>query len=66
MLHITDKQLREIWHVGDPMPVLTGRVVTFEADGDELALILDAMKSTRKREVYRTYMDYVQSVRRHR
>ena len=32
------------WHIGDPVPKV-GRVVEFQADGDELELFLSAMKS---------------------
>ena len=32
------------WHVGEDLAQITGRVVTFQADGDELALILTAMR----------------------
>lgn len=36
------------WHVGDPIPYsLIGRVVTFQADGHELEMILLAMKNSR-------------------
>jgi hypothetical protein len=31
------------WHIGEPIPTDIGRVVTLQADGDELELILDAM-----------------------
>jgi hypothetical protein len=31
------------WHIGEPVPLNIGRVVTFQADGDELEVILDAM-----------------------
>lgn len=31
------------WHIGEPLPEDLGRVVTFQADGDELNLFLDAM-----------------------
>ena len=32
------------WHTGDPVPKIKERVVTFQADGDELNLILAAMR----------------------
>lgn len=36
------------WHVGEPIPQsVYERVVTFQADGDELNLFIDAMLSTR-------------------
>jgi hypothetical protein len=31
------------WHVGEPIPENLGRVVTFQADGDELEMIYAAM-----------------------
>jgi hypothetical protein len=34
---------KDEWHVGEPVPKNLGRVVTFQADGNELELILDAM-----------------------
>lgn len=36
-------EIWEEWHVGEPVPEV-GRVVTFQADGDELELILKAME----------------------
>lgn len=36
------------WHFGEPVPRITNRVIIFHADGDELDLILRAMKSTRE------------------
>lgn len=36
------------WHIGEPIPAeAKTRVVTFQADGDELNLFLDAMKASR-------------------
>ena len=35
------------WHVGEPVPKEFGRVVQFQADGDELDLIVDAMQASR-------------------
>lgn len=40
------------WHVGEPLPHLSRRVITFQADGEELELILDAM--TMRKTVART------------
>ncbi len=34
------------WHVGQPLPPITKRVITFQADGHELTAILNALKST--------------------
>lgn len=33
------------WHVGDPLPEIEGRVITFQADGDELDVILASLDS---------------------
>lgn len=35
------------WHIGEPVPENLGRVVTFQADGDELNLFLDAIVASR-------------------
>lgn len=35
------------WHISEPMPPIDGPVVKFQADGDELNLILRAMKESR-------------------
>lgn len=37
------------WHVGEPLPwhILRNRIITFQADGDELELIIRAMEQTR-------------------
>ncbi len=34
------------WYIGEPTPTDIGRVVTFQADGDELNLFLDAMAAS--------------------
>lgn len=36
------------WHLGDPVPEIRARVVTLQADGDELDCLLDAMKKTQR------------------
>lgn len=47
MMFIQQPGLKErTWHVGEPIPPLLGRVVTFQADGDELELILVAMRES--------------------
>lgn len=33
------------WHTGEPIPPITSRVVIFQADGDELTMILAAMNA---------------------
>lgn len=35
------------WYVGEPVPEINARVVEFQAFGDELTLILDALGKTR-------------------
>jgi len=36
------------WHIGEPMPIIPfKRVMTFQADNDELEMIIDAMKRSR-------------------
>jgi hypothetical protein len=45
MLYIQSYNLSDIqWHVGEPLPANLGPVVSFHADGDELTLILNAMR----------------------
>jgi len=44
MLYIKDDEVGNTeWHVGDPVPEIKSRVVTFQADGHELELILSAL-----------------------
>jgi hypothetical protein len=38
------------WHIGEPLPPITTTVVTFQADGDELLTILNALKATKPLE----------------
>lgn len=50
MLIIDDKVASSVWHVGEYMPHVEGRVVTFHADGDELDVFIDALeKASRKK-----------------
>lgn len=42
-----EKQFVGDWHIGESLPFIAGRVVEFKADGDELEMILDAMRKTR-------------------
>jgi len=48
MLYIMDKVSIEAdaqtWHVGEPMPLFKHRVIYFQADGEELAVIIEAIK----------------------
>jgi len=40
------------WHIGEGLPTAqleSARVVTFQADGDELQIILDALKRSSKK-----------------
>lgn len=49
MLYITARDGKTYhWHVGEPIPAhaLTGAVVKFQADGDELEMIVAAMKQS--------------------
>jgi hypothetical protein len=44
VLVIKDKLGRwKEWHVGEPLPELEGGVITFQADGDELDIILASL-----------------------
>lgn len=38
---------RREWHYSEPLPRMDCRVVSFIADGDELELIIDALRKTR-------------------
>lgn len=46
MLAIKTKNGWLTWHLGNTVPKNTGNVVEFQADGDELFLILEAMAAT--------------------
>jgi hypothetical protein len=51
MLYITEHnyplpQRVQEWRAGDPVPKINTRVVTIQADGDELWLILEAMRES--------------------
>ena len=35
------------WHLGESVPEISNRVVVFQADGDELEMILDAMRRSK-------------------
>lgn len=50
MMYINDRYYDLHWHIGEPVPALKARVVTFQADGDELDLILEAMRKTRSHQ----------------
>lgn len=52
MLYITQfKDEVTEWHVGEPIPEVTARVVTFQADSEELEVILTAIKSASKESI---------------
>lgn len=42
------------WHVGEPLPSLSARVISFQADGDELQVILDALNQSKKESAERS------------
>lgn len=48
MLHISETvqgvKNEYRWHFGEPFPAITGRVVTYQADGDELNFLMWAIK----------------------
>lgn len=44
MMHILDKSGAYLWHVGEEFPKISGRVVTFQMDCDELDYIIQAIK----------------------
>lgn len=46
MLYIKDKATQQAWWYGYVTPAM-GPMVTFVADGDELEMIIEAMKKTR-------------------
>lgn len=50
MLYIKDGDKEHTLHIGDAMPAITGRVVTFQADGHELTELLEALSFARKKE----------------
>lgn len=44
---ITEKCTIE-WHVGENMPSISGKVVKFQADGDELEVLTEAIRKASK------------------
>jgi hypothetical protein len=48
-LYIDDGDEHHEWHEGEPWPKLKSRVITFQADGSELAIILDALRQYAKK-----------------
>lgn len=49
MLYIIEKGKKgKQWHVGETLPSITTKVVTFQADGDELEVIVEALKNKSK------------------
>ena len=51
MMYITmnngENERTHIWWTGCHLPPITSKVITFQADGDELETILAAMRKTR-------------------
>lgn len=47
--HTTGNSIKNTWHISEPVPQIDNetRVITFQADGDELNLILNAMRRSR-------------------
>lgn len=43
-----NNQPEQTWHIGEPLPVISHQVVTFQADGEELELFTLAMRGTNK------------------
>lgn len=39
----THELVKREWHIYEPLPTFNARVVKFQADGDELETLLDAM-----------------------
>ncbi len=55
MIYFEDpnSELDLLWHLGDPLPALSERrVVRLQADGDELGVILAALRAPRSRSYY--------------
>lgn len=44
MLYIKDGDRQVEWHVGELWPQLTGRVISFQMDGDEADFVLRAIE----------------------
>lgn len=42
--------VRSGWHTGEPLPKIVGPVVTFQADGEELQVILGALRNCQGKE----------------
>jgi len=48
MLYIKETHgIDSTWRVGEPIPDIVSRVVTFQADGDELEVILRALRGAK-------------------
>jgi hypothetical protein len=43
-LYIDDKDHHIEWHIGQEVPRFQSRVITFQADGHELDVIVDALR----------------------
>jgi len=42
--NVNDRPTLIEWHVGEPMPTITANFVEFTATGDELAVLVDALR----------------------
>jgi hypothetical protein len=51
------------WHVGDPVPPITSRVVVFQADGDELEYLLHVLRLSGSAGVFKPAIERVRLVR---
>jgi len=38
------------WHTGEKLPRIDGRVVTFQADGEELEVLLEVLRKYARKE----------------
>ena len=52
MLYIKNAVGGQEWHVGEPLPKVIGRVVTFQADGDELDFIIQALQKYKQSQIH--------------
>jgi len=54
MLYITTSPANaepEAWHIGEKFPRVFGKVVVFRADGDELAVITEAIRAASSEDI---------------
>lgn len=48
--HLARSENDYTWHIGEPMPRIVSSVVTFQADSEELIIILDAIRFASKKD----------------